>query len=90
MNVQITITEPTLDVIELITRTAIVEKSPDPILDRPMQGNFTLQDTLAEVARHYLHKALAENNGNMTRAAQQLGFPSAQTMRNWCLKYDVK
>lgn len=50
MNVQITITEPTLDVIELITRTAIVEKLPDPILDRPMQGAFTLQDTIAEVA----------------------------------------
>lgn len=90
MNVQITITEPTLDVIELITQTATRERGPDPILDRPMQGSFTLQDTLAEVARHYLSKALAENNGNMSKASHQLGFPSAQTMRNWCLKYDVK
>lgn len=60
------------------------------ILDRPMGNGFDLQSIIANVARHYLTRALKESHGNKTRAAELLGLPSYQTLTNWLSKYGVK
>ena len=57
------------------------------VLARPLTAGFNLSDLLAEVARHYLERALAEAQGNRTRAAESLGLPSYQTLNNWLKKY---
>jgi transcriptional regulator with PAS, ATPase and Fis domain len=45
---------------------------------------------LAEVATHYLKRALTEAQGSKTEAAKLLGLPSYQTLANWLKKYDVR
>ena len=45
---------------------------------------------MAELARHYLQRALAEAAGNKTRAAELVGLPSYQTFTNWMNRYEVK
>ena len=59
------------------------------ILDRPLGNGLKLPDLLAEVARHYLARALDETRGNKTRAARLLGLSSYQTLTNWLKKYGV-
>ncbi len=59
------------------------------VLDRPLGEGLDLQTLLADVARHYLARALQEANGNKTRAAELVGLPSYQTFSNWVEKYDV-
>lgn len=59
------------------------------ILDRPLGNGLKLPDLLAEVARHYLARALQETRGNKTRAARLLGLSSYQTLTNWLKKYGV-
>ena len=59
------------------------------VLARPLTAGFNLPDLLAEMARHYLERALAEAQGNRTRAAESLGLPSYQTLNNWLKKYGV-
>ena len=46
-----------------------------------------LPELLAEVARHYLSRAMEVAHGNKTRAAAMLGLPSYQTLTNWLEKY---
>ena len=60
------------------------------ILDRPMDNAFSLPDLLAEVARHYLERALDATGGNKTRAARLVGLPSYQTLTNWLKRYEVQ
>jgi len=59
------------------------------VLDRPLGSGFNLPDMLAEVARHYLGRAMEESGGNKTRAADLVGLPSYQTLTNWLTKYGV-
>ena len=59
------------------------------ILDRPLGKGLRLQDLLADVARHYLVRALEETRGNKTRAARLVGLASYQTFTNWSKKYGV-
>ncbi|MFO0651437.1 MAG: sigma 54-interacting transcriptional regulator [Polyangiales bacterium] len=59
------------------------------VLGRVLGEGFSLQDTLAEVARHYLARALHEADGNKTRAASMLGLASHQTLTNWLQRYNV-
>jgi len=59
------------------------------VLARPLTAGFNLSDLLAEVARHYLERALAEAQGNRTRAAESLGLKSYQTLKNWMEKYGI-
>ncbi len=59
------------------------------LLTRPLGDGFSLPDVMAEVARRYLERALAERDGNLTRAAEALGLASHQTLSNWLRRYGV-
>lgn len=60
------------------------------VLGRPLGEDLNLPDLLAEVARHYLERALDEAGGNKTKAAGLVGLPSYQTLTNWLHRYEVK
>jgi DNA-binding NtrC family response regulator len=60
------------------------------IIGRPLGDGLNVPDLIAEVARHYLVRAIDEAHGNKTRAAQLIGLPSYQTLTNWLSKYEVK
>lgn len=60
-----------------------------PILDRPLGEGLPLQGILAEVASHYLKRALHEAGGNKSRAAKLLGLANYQTFDNWMKKYGL-
>ena len=57
------------------------------ILDRPLGNGFSLPQLLAEVAQHYLGRAMEEASENKTRAAELVGLASYQTLTNWLSKY---
>ena len=59
------------------------------ILGRPLGNGLDLQILLKEVAQHYLARALADAQGNKTRAAELLGLSSYQTLTNWLAKYKL-
>ena len=61
-----------------------------PILGRPLGDDFSIQQLLAEVATHYLKRALEESNEQKTKAAEIIGLPSYQTFNNWIKKYGVE
>ena len=44
---------------------------------------------MEKLAQHNLKRALAEANGNKTRAAELLGFSNYQTFTKWLKKYQV-
>jgi transcriptional regulator with GAF, ATPase, and Fis domain len=60
------------------------------VLGRPLGGVFDLQAVIADVARHYLARALAEAHGNKSEAARLVGLPSYQTFTNWMERYAVE
>jgi len=62
----------------------------DQVLKRPLTPGFKLEELLGDVARHYLQRALAETQGNKTRAAEMLGFASYQKLNYWLEKYEVE
>ena len=62
----------------------------DEVLNRPLGGPFDLPALLAEVAGHYLRRAMAESHGNKTKAAELVGLSSYQTLTNWLKKYGVE
>ncbi len=57
------------------------------VLDRPLGKGLDLQAVIAEVARHYLERAMNEADGNKTKAAELVGLPSYQTLTNWIERY---
>ncbi|WP_438002345.1 sigma-54 dependent transcriptional regulator [Sorangium sp. So ce185] len=59
------------------------------VLGRPLGDGFRLADLLGDVARHYLARAMAEAQGNKTRAASLVGLSNYQTLKNWLEKYGV-
>jgi len=61
----------------------------DTILDRRLDENFDLEKTIAEVARHYLEKAMLESGGNKTKARKMLNFKSYQRLDLWLKKYSI-
>lgn len=61
----------------------------ESVLDRPLGEGLDLPDLLAQVARHYIARALDEAHGNKTRAACLVGLPSYQTFTNWMRRYGV-
>ncbi len=62
----------------------------DAILGAALGEGFSLPDLMAEVARHYLNRAMEQSRGNKTEAAKLLGLGSYQTLTNWLLKYQPK
>ena len=67
---------------------AVSQQRPE-VLNRPLGEGLKLADLLAEVARHYLGRAMEEAQGNKTRAAELVGLPSYQTLTNWLGKYGI-
>jgi DNA-binding NtrC family response regulator len=60
------------------------------ILGRALGEGLDLPELLAQVARHYLERALAESHGNKSEAARLVGLPSYQTFSNWMARYGVE
>ncbi|MBM4339793.1 MAG: AAA family ATPase [Deltaproteobacteria bacterium] len=65
-------------------------KSDEMILNRPLGNGFNLSKVIAEVALHYLKRAIAESKGNKTKIASLVGLPSYQTVSNWIKKYGIE
>ena len=62
----------------------------DSILNRPLEPGVDLEALLAEVARHYIERALEHTRDNRTQAARLLGFGNYQTFTNWMNRHGVK
>ena len=62
----------------------------EAILDRDIETGVKLEDLMAQVACHYLQRALEHAKGNKTQAANLVGFSSYQTLTNWLKKYDLE
>ncbi len=60
------------------------------VMARDVSQGIDLQEIVAEVAGHYLHKALTLTGHNKTRAASLLGLKSQQTLSNWMDKYGIE
>lgn len=76
------------DVAEVLALTS--SRADDAILGVAIGETFSLPDLMAEVARHYLERAMVQSHGNKTEAAKLLGLGSYQTLTNWLLKYQSK
>lgn len=66
------------------------QKKQGDILNRTLGNGFSLPDLLAEVAIHYLKKAVTESKGNKTKIASLVGLSNYQTVINWMKKYGVE
>jgi transcriptional regulator with PAS, ATPase and Fis domain len=75
------------DVAESLALT--VAPQADTVLGRSLEQGVSLLDIMADVARHYLERAMAQTHGNKSEAARLLGLGSYQTLGNWLQKYDV-
>ncbi|MBC7962131.1 MAG: sigma-54-dependent Fis family transcriptional regulator [Steroidobacteraceae bacterium] len=60
------------------------------VLNRGIAEGFNIQEVMAEVARHYLERAMSECGDNKSRAAKLLGMPNYQTLTNWLKKYGLE
>jgi len=60
------------------------------ILERPIDGGIPLESLMAEVARHYIKRALEHTHNNKTQAANLLGLGSYQTLSNWMSRYEIE
>ena len=60
------------------------------VLAMDIAQGIDLQQVIAEVAGHYLRKALTLTGNNKTRAASLLGLKSQQTLSNWMDKYGIE
>jgi transcriptional regulator with PAS, ATPase and Fis domain len=69
---------------------ALPRAADEGVLGRPLGDGFNLTELLADVARHYLSRAMAEAQGSKKRATDLLGFANYQTLKNWLVKYKVE
>jgi len=60
------------------------------VLAMDIAQGIDLQKVIADVAGHYLRKALTLTGNNKTRAASLLGLKSQQTLSNWMDKYGIE
>lgn len=60
------------------------------LLGRPLGEGLQLRELVAELARHYIERALEEAGGNKSRAAKLVGMPSYQTLTDWMKRYGIK
>lgn len=66
------------------------QKNQEKILNRSLGNGFSLPDLLAQVAHHYLKRALEQSKGNKSKIASLVGLPSYQTVSNWLKKYKIE
>jgi DNA-binding NtrC family response regulator len=78
--------EAVTDAILLSPRTLPGEHD---ILNRPLESGIELDALMAQVARHYIERALAHTRNNKTQAARLLGFGNYQTFTNWMNRHGV-
>ena len=74
-------------------REALIQpqsSSQNDLMNRPLGSEFSLQELIQTLARHYIQRALNETHGNKTQAAKQIGFSSYQTLTNWMKKYGLE
>ena len=83
-------TVETDDMREALFPVSTLQKDQAMILNRSMGIGFSLPDVIAEVACHYLKRAVSESKGNKTKAAELLGLPNYQTLTNWLKKYGLE
>ncbi len=50
------------------------------VLEYPLGGDFSLEELLIAIQKHYLRRAMEEANGVKTRAAELLGIKNYQTL----------
>ena len=60
------------------------------ILHRALGPDLDLRELVAQVARHYLERAMSEAHGNKTKAAALIGLPSYQTLTNWLERHGLQ
>ena len=60
------------------------------LLDKDISQGIDIQNIISDLVKHYIPKALAQANGNKSKAAALLGLKNYQTLTNWMDKYDVK
>ena len=75
------------DVAESLAVT--VAPTVETVLGRSLEQGISLPDIIADVARHYLERGMAQTHGNKSEAARLLGVGSYQTLSNWLQKYGV-
>ncbi len=66
-----------------------IQGAPTDLLARPLGDELQLPGLVAELARHYLERALQDAEGNKTKAAKLVGLSSYQTFTNWMERYRV-
>ena len=66
----------------------LYDKGGEDILNRPLDGGFSLVNLLREVAKHYIQRAEKESKSD-TEAAKRLGFSNRQTFKNWKDRYEA-
>lgn len=66
-----------------------VQPKGETVLGRSLDHGISLPELIADVARHYLERAMAQTHGNKSEAARLLGLGSYQTLTNWLQKYDI-
>jgi transcriptional regulator with PAS, ATPase and Fis domain len=59
----------------------------ESVLGRTMCEGFDIRSVLAEVARHYLSRAMEQAEGNKTAAARLVGLKNYQTLDKWLARY---
>lgn len=64
------------------------DKGGKDVLNRPLDGDFSLPELIGEISRHYIRRAEGEFK-TKTEAAERLGFSSRQTFNNWKKKHEV-
>lgn len=78
------------DVIKSVIFAAPVTRSnSDGVLNRPIGDGINLEDAIADVARHYIERALAHTQGHKTQAAKLLSFSSYQRLNDWMKRYSI-
>lgn len=65
-------------------------KPTEHVLNRSIVGGLNIQEVMADVARHYLQRAMDDCGGNKSKAAKLLGLPNYQTLTNWLKKYGLE
>ena len=62
----------------------------ETLLNRSLGSGLDIRELQADIARHYLERALEDAGGNKSKAADLVGLPSYQTFSNWMKKYGVE